>query len=172
MHLLLFDKCLFSLSDVFSNAFLSLFAVIFFFTQHLFSKHALHSASILGQFSEASLSFTVSLVKLSTVLLGKLNILKLVLLDLLHLFLLDSLRLMEQGLHSEEVVALPLGFLLHQIFSLLVYAFHIFDFFKLLVLILLFLLFLLLQSMLTTLNVELVNFILVGLLSLGLLFSS
>jgi hypothetical protein len=78
----------------------------------------------------------------------------------------------EQGLHSQEVVALPLSFFLDEIFSLLVDAFHIFDFFVLFGLLLLFLFLLLLQSILTTLNVKSINLFLVSLLSEGFRFSS
>jgi hypothetical protein len=76
----LLKKGLFPLSDVLSNAFLSLLAVLLLLSLHLFNKHALHPASILSQFRQPSLSFTVGLIQLSAVLLRQLNIKKLVLL--------------------------------------------------------------------------------------------
>lgn len=78
----LLKKGLFSLSDVLSNAFLSLLAVLLLLALYLFNKNALHSTGILSQFGQSSLSFTVSLIELGTVLLRKLDIIK----SLLFLF--------------------------------------------------------------------------------------
>lgn len=78
----LLKKGLFSLSDVLSNAFLSLLAVLFLLALYLFNKNALHSTGILSQFGQSSLSFTVGLIELGTVLLRQLDIIK----SLLFLF--------------------------------------------------------------------------------------
>jgi hypothetical protein len=78
----LLKKGLFPLSDVLSNAFLSLLAVLLLLALYLFNKNALHSTGILSQFGQSGLSFTVSLIELGTVLLCKLDIIK----SLLFLF--------------------------------------------------------------------------------------
>lgn len=164
MSSFLLSKCLFSLRDVLRNTLLSLSAFFFLLALYLFHKNTFHSAGVLGQFGETSLSLTVCLIELSTVLLRELNVMQLLLFNISQLLFFSCLGLVEESLHSQEVVILLFSLLFYEVFSLLINAFHIFDFFNLSFLILKSALLLLFQSMLVTFNVELVNFVLMSLL--------